>query len=324
MTVLWGALIFIHVLDQTGKTEVLGNWLKKFHPNRDLQVLLLSRGWVTVLEGISGFGSPPALVAPILVRMGVSKELAMLLPLYGNALAVPFGAMSTPLIIGFPHFQFQELARSVSQLSAGLSIITFFGVWILIRGGSLHRSKEEWFWLARALTGTMLGMLIAGTLAPLWSAAISGVGFLLFVIPWSRAGDVFDKRILFLVEMTAVLVIGQVLFHLNPGISVALGSGVIAFRSGKNVQFIGRMMLGVIPKLKKPFIVTTLMTGFILTLTQVMKTNAALFSSDEIQALWLGFIAPGFAGTATLGNLWVSSSFLNGAQLSTAACTAEI
>ncbi|MCM0607225.1 MAG: L-lactate permease [Xanthomonadaceae bacterium] len=331
VTVLWGALVFIRVLDQTGKTEDLNSWLQRFHPNKDMQVFLLSRGWVTVLEGVSGFGSPPALVAPILIRMGVSQELAMLLPLYGNVLAVPFGAMSTPLIIGFPSFKFGFLGQQVSLLSAALNFTTFIGIWVLIRGWKLPESKSEWFWLMRGFMGATMGMIFGGMFALQWSAAVSGMFALLFWIPWTRLNDVFDRKILFLVEMTSFLMLGQIGFRgmaiagfriSNPGFWVAVGSIWLALRSGKKIDFFRKILSESFFKLKKPFIVTTTMTLFILYLTSWMQMNVAYFSIGSIQSLWLGFIAPGLAGTSTLGNLWVSSAFLTQAQISQAAWVA--
>lgn len=331
VTVLWGALLFIRVLDQTGKTQSLNHWLKKFHPDPDFQVFLLSRGWVSVLEGVSGFGSPPALIAPILIRMGVSRELAMILPLYGNVVTVPFGAMATPIILGFPKFNWEVFAIQIAWTSVFLGLITFAGVWILIRGARLPRHSSEWLWLVRGYGGSVIGMIFGGYFAPHWAATLSGLGTLLFWIPWSRVREILDLKILFLIEMTAILFLGQVLmkdinilgFRLtNPGIWVATASTWVAYRSGKRLGFLLQILRETLVKLKKPFIVTLSMTLFILFLTDWMQTHIAYFSIGNITSLWLGFIAPALAGTSTLGNLWVSSAFLTPAQNTQAAWVA--
>ncbi|NJK84221.1 MAG: hypothetical protein HC912_10920, partial [Saprospiraceae bacterium] len=48
-------------------------------------------------EGIAGFGIPAMLIAPLLVRAGISTFSAILISLSANIGAVTFGALGTPL-----------------------------------------------------------------------------------------------------------------------------------------------------------------------------------------------------------------------------------
>jgi len=65
---------------------------------RPLQALLVGWCLALFLEGAAGFGTPIALVAPILVGLGVPAVQAVVLALLGHAVGVAFGALGTPVL----------------------------------------------------------------------------------------------------------------------------------------------------------------------------------------------------------------------------------
>jgi lactate permease len=60
-------------------------------------------GWcfTYLVEGVSGFGTPTALAAPILSSLGIDPLDSIVVCLIFNTLQTPFGAVGTPIWFGF-------------------------------------------------------------------------------------------------------------------------------------------------------------------------------------------------------------------------------
>lgn len=102
-TVLWimaGALLLLAYQQQTGQLEVIRQGFAKLSPDPRLQLLWVGWFGVAFLEGIAGFGTPAAILAPLLVTLGFSPIAAVVLTLIADSAPVSFGALGTPLLIG--------------------------------------------------------------------------------------------------------------------------------------------------------------------------------------------------------------------------------
>lgn len=93
--VIWAALLFYRVTDEAGALEAIGAGLPRLTADRGLQALLL--GWVfgAFLQGVSGFGVPVAIVAPLLVRLGFPAAAAVVIASVGHSWAVTFGSLGS-------------------------------------------------------------------------------------------------------------------------------------------------------------------------------------------------------------------------------------
>jgi lactate permease len=93
--VIWGALLFYRTTDEAGAVEVIGRGLPRLTPDRGVQALLL--GWVfgTFLQGVSGFGVPVAVIAPLLVGLGFPPLAAIVIPSVGHPWAITFGSLGS-------------------------------------------------------------------------------------------------------------------------------------------------------------------------------------------------------------------------------------
>jgi lactate permease len=93
LLVVWPALLLYRVTDRAGAQEALRRGLTRF--SRNELFLVLAFGWVfaSFLQGITGFGTPIAVVAPLLVALGVRPVLAVVIPLIGHAWANLFGTL---------------------------------------------------------------------------------------------------------------------------------------------------------------------------------------------------------------------------------------
>ncbi|TCM21730.1 lactate permease [Novosphingobium sp. PhB165] len=100
-TILWiifPALSIHEYQTHTGATGVIGNWLSSISDSPAATALLLGWFFALFLEGASGFGTPVAILAPMLVALGVSPSRAVLTALLGHVVAVSFGAVGAPMV----------------------------------------------------------------------------------------------------------------------------------------------------------------------------------------------------------------------------------
>ena len=85
LLIVWTAILLYQVGDQAKAFMVIRNGMRRLLPNELL--LILAMGWVfeSFLQGITGFGVPVAVGAPLLIGIGVSPLYAVVLPLLGQA-----------------------------------------------------------------------------------------------------------------------------------------------------------------------------------------------------------------------------------------------
>lgn len=96
-----GALAFYNNLKAGGFIQSLEKPLGLFSTNKLVIVILLAFYFGGFIEGVSGFGTPAMIIAPILLGLRFSPYLAASLSLLANTIPVVFGAVGTPVKIGF-------------------------------------------------------------------------------------------------------------------------------------------------------------------------------------------------------------------------------
>lgn len=136
--VVWPALLLYRVTDAAGGFVALREGIRRF--SRNQLFLVLSFGWVfaSFLQGIAGFGTPIAVVAPLLVALGVRPVLAVVIPLIGHAWANMFGTLAvgwlaTLQVVDLADTQTTAVQAAIllwiPNLLAGLTIAWLFGRW---------------------------------------------------------------------------------------------------------------------------------------------------------------------------------------------------
>lgn len=100
LSIMAGALLLLAFVRQTGRLEQLRQSFARLSPDPRLQLLWLGWFGVAFLEGIAGFGTPAAIIAPLLLTLGFSAPAAVVLSLVADSAPVSFGALGTPLLIG--------------------------------------------------------------------------------------------------------------------------------------------------------------------------------------------------------------------------------
>ncbi len=101
ISIVWGAIFLFKTMEHSGALETIRVCLNRISGNRIAQVMLVAWAFGFLIEGASGFGTPAALAAPILVGLGVRPFQAAVVCLVFNSVPVSFGAVGTPTWYGF-------------------------------------------------------------------------------------------------------------------------------------------------------------------------------------------------------------------------------
>lgn len=143
--IIWMALLFYHVVNEAGVIKTLAAKLPGLTADKGLQVLVLAWAFGSFLQGVSGFGVPTAVVAPLLVGVGLGAEVAVVAAGLGHAWAVTFGSLASSFLAlmaatgrGGP-----ELA-SESAIMLGLACFAC-GVAVLWAVGGARMAVGHWW-----------------------------------------------------------------------------------------------------------------------------------------------------------------------------------
>ena len=191
--ILLPALALHEHQQRCGATEALRTGLARVSDRPPLQVLLL--GWCLglFLEGAAGFGTPIALVAPLLVGLGVPALTAVVLALLGHAVGVCFGALGTPVLAqaaltGVPALDIAWRSAALQLLLGGV-LMAFF-VRTLAAAG-LGQVGPGWAALAAAgflLPSLGLALWLGPELATLAAALLSAAAVVAVLQMRRRSG----------------------------------------------------------------------------------------------------------------------------------------
>ncbi len=188
--IVWMALFFYHVTNEAGTVALIGRSLPRLTPDRAAQSLLISWIFVSLLQGVGGFGVPVAVVAPLLVGLGYSATQSVIMASLGHGWAVTFGSLGTSFVAltavtGLPgellaHDSALVLGMAclisgalVAYVSAGWGGLLRSLPMLLLVGGSM--GLTQWFvatrgmWTLGSTSGALAGALVgvAYVLSPL-------------------------------------------------------------------------------------------------------------------------------------------------------------
>src|SRR5690606_32469649 len=98
--IIFGALLLLSVLKYSGGLASIRYNFALISPDKRIQIIVIAWLFGSFLEGASGFGTPAAIVAPLLLALGFRAMAAGLMGLMVQSTAVTFGAIGTPILIG--------------------------------------------------------------------------------------------------------------------------------------------------------------------------------------------------------------------------------
>lgn len=94
LLVILPAILIYEVTDQANGFKVFRRGMQEFSPNELLQIIAIGWVFISFLMGITGFGVPVAVGAPLLLGLGVNPVGAVIIPLLGHAWGNTFGTLA--------------------------------------------------------------------------------------------------------------------------------------------------------------------------------------------------------------------------------------
>jgi lactate permease len=225
VAVLWivfGAIFLLNTLKHTGAISVIRNGFIDISPDRRIQAIIIAWCFGSFIEGASGFGTPAAIAAPLLVAIGFPALAAVVMGMMIQSTPVSFGAVGTPIIVGVNkgldthnisetliaggstwEVYLQEITSNVAVIHAVVG--TFIPVLMAMMLTRFFGKKKSWtegldilpfaifaglaFTIPYALTGVFLGAEFPSLIGGLISLAIvvsaAKKGFLVPKTAWN-------------------------------------------------------------------------------------------------------------------------------------------
>jgi lactate permease len=201
--VVWPALLLYQVIDRAGGFDALRKGISRFSRNR--LFLVLGLGWVfaSFFQGISGFGTPIAVVAPLLLAMGVKPVYAVAVPLIGHAWANMFGTLAVGWLATISVVDLQsELTTAlqtavllwIPNLASGLTIAWMYG-----RSAAVKHALPLIVIVSLLHGGGQLLLVMWSPILSTFLASTVALGVLIPLSRWERYSepdDIADRRIL--------------------------------------------------------------------------------------------------------------------------------
>ncbi len=178
IAIVWGAIFLFRTMELCGAMETIRNWLNNIARNRVAQVVIIGWSFQFLIEGASGFGTPAALAAPLLVGLGFAPLRVAMACLILNSVPVSFGAVGTPTWFGFAQLnlssiELREIAWKTSLVHcAAASVIPILAFRLLLTWQEMYRNLV---FIYLALAACTVPMALSSLLSVEFPSVIGGM-----------------------------------------------------------------------------------------------------------------------------------------------------
>lgn len=221
MTVLYivfGAILLLNTLREGGVLASIRQGFTDISPDRRVQVIIVAWLFGSLIEGASGFGTPSAVGAPLLLALGFPAMAAVMSVLIIQSTPVSFGAVGTPLLLGVnTGITAPGMAERIAPLTAEAYLHELITPYVAMIHGAVgvliplllcglltrffgeKRSFREglkiWpFAIFAGLAFTLPYNLIAKFLGPEFPSVMGAFIGLLIVVPLAKSGFLMPKK----------------------------------------------------------------------------------------------------------------------------------
>ncbi len=216
LIIVFGALLIYYTLTYSGAMETIQAGMKKITPDRRLQAVIIGFMFGAFIEGAAGFGTPAALAAPLLLGLGFPPLCAAVICLVFNSVPVTFGAVGTPVLVGFKSVEalgaaamqtgdpylFYKAVGELATLMHGpmLFILPIFMCGFMTRFWGKNKSWAEGFkaWKFCILASICFGIpyfILAWTVGPELPSLLGGIIGLAILIQLTKKGVCVPKDV---------------------------------------------------------------------------------------------------------------------------------
>lgn len=187
--VIWPALLLYHIMNQSGGYDALRRGISSM--TRNELFIIIGLGWVftSFLQGIDGFGTPIAVVAPLLVAFGMRPVYAVAIPIIAHIWAKFYGTLgvgwlatlavvdldaATTLSMGLQ----AAILIAIQAFFGGFMVAYLYGRWPAVRAG--------WPLIIIIAGIQSIGQFFTVFIDPILAAFLPAAASLLALYPLSR------------------------------------------------------------------------------------------------------------------------------------------
>jgi len=184
--IIFGAILLLNTLKHSGGITAIRAGFTTISPDRRIQAIIIAWLFGCFIEGASGFGTPAAIAAPLLVAIGFPAMAAVLMGMLVQSTPVSFGAVGTPIVVG---------------VNSGLDTATI-GAQLVAQGSSWDSFLQQItssVAITHAIVGTVMPLVMAMMLTRFfgkeksWKAGFEVLPFaifagLAFTLPYVATG----------------------------------------------------------------------------------------------------------------------------------------
>lgn len=150
LLIVFGAILLLNTLKASGGLQKIRAGFTDISGDRRIQVIIIAWLFGSFIEGAAGFGSPAAVVGPLLVGLGFPALAAVVSALIIQSTPVSFGAVGTPILTGVGDgLANSDLVKSVIGSEAHDVLVNDIGIHVALIHG---------------ITGILIPLLMVGML----------------------------------------------------------------------------------------------------------------------------------------------------------------
>ncbi len=217
--IVFGAILLLYTLRESGAIATIQRGFADISPDRRVQAIIIAWLFGCLIEGASGFGTPAAIAAPLLVALGFPAMAAVVSAMIIQSTPVSFGAVGTPILVGVSsglegqsvtermveaagvtHAEYvADIGMQVAMIHAIVGfLVPLLMVGMLTRFFGANRSfidgLRAWpFALFAGLAFVIPYYAVAALLGPAFPSLIGGLVGLAIVVPAARKGFLIPK-----------------------------------------------------------------------------------------------------------------------------------
>ncbi|XKH59698.1 L-lactate permease [Halomonas sediminis] len=216
--IIFGAILLLNTLKHSGGITAIRKGFSGISPDRRVQAIIVAWMFGCFIEGASGFGTPAAVAAPLLVALGFPALAAVVVGMMIQSTPVSFGAVGTPIVVGvsgginregitqqlaeggYTWLEYFRLIVSEVAVIHGIVgvLMPLIMVVIMVRFFGANRSWKEGLSIAPfaifAGVAFVVPYMLAGVfLGPEFPSMIGAMVGLAIVVPAARRGFLIPK-----------------------------------------------------------------------------------------------------------------------------------
>jgi lactate permease len=187
--IVLNVFFLFRILSKAGVIDGLRGALINITDDKRLQLLIVAFCFGGMLEGATGFGTPVAITAAILIGLGFEPLQASILSLLANTAPVAYGGLGTPIVAlqGVTGLDLRQLSGMVGLLLTPFGLIV--PIWLVWVYAGWKKTKEllpvllaagSSFAITQLVVSTYHGPWLVGVLAGLVSLGVTLIAIRIF------------------------------------------------------------------------------------------------------------------------------------------------